>query len=289
MFEWTLNRKHFVVRELKSMAELHEVEDIQREVWQFSDLDVVPAATLIATQHAGGQMLGAFEGVRMIGFVYGFPAYESGRVSIHSHMLAVRAEYRNYQAGYNLKLAQRVAALARGIDEITWTYDPLQTLNAHLNFSKLGVIARRYFVNFYGEETSSPLHRGFGTDRLWVSWLLNSEHVKHRIANDEKTLRPTPQFAGSETGAPPTALVYRSGDEPRSQDLKEILKSKVCFIEIPQGINELKEREPALGKSWREATRAAFLAALDRGFIVGDLMRAGNEGQARWFYVLTRD
>jgi predicted GNAT superfamily acetyltransferase len=288
MFDWTLNRKQFVVRELKSMAEFHDVEEIQREAWQFSDLDVVPAATLIATQHAGGLMLGAFEGVRMIGFAYGFPAYESGRISIHSHMLAVRPEYRNYQAGYNLKLAQRQAALAKGIDEITWTYDPLQTLNAHLNFSKLGVIARRYFVNFYGEETSSPLHKGFGTDRLWVSWMLNSDHVKHRIANEEKTLRPAPDFSSSETGAPATALVYRAGDEPRTADFNEILKNKVCFIEIPQGINELKDREPSLGKRWREATRAAFLAALERGFVAGDLLRTGDT-QARWFYVLTRD
>src|SRR5215216_3815585 len=182
MIEWDADGRHFIIREAKGEAHYRAVEEIQRIAWGFSDLDIVPAATLIATGHAGGMTLGAFEGDKMIGFAYGFPAFEKGRASIHSHMLAVMPEYRNAQVGFNLKLAQRDFALGKGLDEITWTYDPLQSLNAHLNFGKLGVISRRYIVNFYGEETSSPLHQGFGTDRLWVKWLLTSERVKERIA-----------------------------------------------------------------------------------------------------------
>ena len=288
MFEWTINRRRFVVRNLETIAEFHEVEDIQREAWLFSDLDVVPAATMIATGHAGGQLLGAFEGSKMIGFVYGFPAHENGRVSIHSHMLAVRPEYRNFQAGYQLKLAQRKDALARGIDEITWTYDPLQTLNAHLNFGKLGVVSSKYFVNFYGEETSSPLHRGFGTDRLWVSWLLNSDHVKRRISNEEQTIPPEGLFSDSKGGAPESALVYREGDLPRVRDFAGPLAGRICIIEIPAGINEIKERDPAAALSWREATRAAFQTALASGFIVEDFIRAGDNSP-RWFYLLKRE
>ena len=88
-------------------------------------------------------MLGAFDGARMIGFAYAFPAFEQGRASMHSHMLAVKPEYRNFQAGFYLKRVQRERVLAMGLDEITWTFDPLQSLNAHLNFSKLGVVSRR--------------------------------------------------------------------------------------------------------------------------------------------------
>jgi predicted GNAT superfamily acetyltransferase len=285
MFEWTINNRTLVVREIESIHEFHEVEDIQREAWQFSDLDVVPAATLIATGHAGGILLGAYDKERMIGFAYGFPAFENGRVSIHSHMLAVRPEYRNVQAGFYLKLAQREAALAKGIDEITWTYDPLQTLNAHLNFGKLGVIARRYLVNFYGEETSSPLHRGFGTDRLWVSWLLKSDRVIERIRQAKDARRK--KASDTVAGVPETALVIREGDEPRMREITSLLAAPICFIEIPQGIHELKEREPSLGREWREATRTAFLAALERGFTVEDFVRSSDD-PPHWYYVLKR-
>ena len=183
MFEWVAEGKRLHIREAESEAEFHAIEEIQREAWGFSDLDIVPAATIIATHHAGGIVVGAFDEDYMIGFAYGFPAFEANRASIHSHMLAVRPRYRNAQAGFRLKLAQRDLTIAKGLDEVTWTFDPLQSLNAHLNFAKLGVISRRYIVNFYGEETSSPLHQGFGTDRLWVRWLITSDRVSERIGD----------------------------------------------------------------------------------------------------------
>jgi len=289
MFEWSINNHHYLVRPLESMSEYHDVEEIQREAWQFSDLDIVPAATLIATGHAGGLLLGAFENETMIGFVYGFIGYEHEKASIHSHMLAVRPQHRNCQAGFYLKLAQREATLARGINEITWTYDPLQTLNAHLNFGKLGVISRRYLVNFYGEETSSPLHQGFGTDRLWVSWPLDSDRVKRRIQNQDHAVGADRFVINSTTGAPETALVFRKGDSPQADDMSRLLAADdPCFIEIPQGINEIKERQPELGPAWREMTREAFLRAIERGFVVDDFIRIGDQ-PARWFYVLKRE
>src|SRR6185369_11046500 len=199
MFEWEIQGRHFNIREVKSDAEHHAIEDLQKEAWGFNDLDTVPAATLVATQHAGGLVLGAFEGPTMIGFAYAFPAFEEGRVSMHSHMLAVKPDYRNFQAGSYLKQVQRERVLAMGLDEITWTFDPLQSLNAHLNFSKLGVVSRRYLVNFYGETSSSPLHMGFGTDRLWVRWLLNSERVKQCLS-PAASQRPPKISAASSDG-----------------------------------------------------------------------------------------
>src|SRR5438552_4706244 len=99
MFEWATGNRHFIIRDVEGETEFHAIEDLQKEGWQFSDLDVVPAATLIATQHAGGIVLGAFDGELMIGFAYAFPAFEAGRASMHSHMLAVKPEYRNCHAG----------------------------------------------------------------------------------------------------------------------------------------------------------------------------------------------
>jgi predicted GNAT superfamily acetyltransferase len=289
MFEWDLHGRHFYIREVEGEAEHHAIEDLQKEAWGFNDLDTVPAATLIATKHAGGIVLGAFEGACMIGFAYAFPAFEGGRVSMHSHMLAVKPEYRNFQAGFYLKRAQRERVLATGLDEITWTFDPLQSLNAHLNFAKLGVVSRRYLVNFYGEASSSPLHQGFGTDRLWVSWLLNSERVKQCIARTPSYLAPQIAAASSDAGSLlQSALIYSDGSRPMLGDFSGNLSANRCTIEIPHNITALKEREPKLGTEWREATRAAFLAAIEAGFLVEDFVRIDSLPVPRWCYLLSK-
>jgi predicted GNAT superfamily acetyltransferase len=287
MVEWDINEKHYVIREVSNEAEYHAIEKLQREVWQFSDLDIVPAATMMATAHAGGGALGAFDDDLMIGFAYGFPAFEDGRPSLHSHMLAVKPAYRNAQVGFHMKLAQREFALSRHVDEITWTYDPLQSLNAHLNFGKLGVISERYVVNFYGETSSSPLHQGFGTDRLWVRWLIASHHVRTRIHRDQPTARTASRVADLEE-AVKAALVVNQAGQPRRADFAARLAYDSCMIEIPHDITALKQRDPQSAVVWRAATRAAFLAAIEAGFVIEDFLRADTADEPRWFYLLGR-
>src|ERR1044071_10441527 len=158
---------------------MREVEQLQREIWGVEDLDIYPTLALKPQKEVGAILIGAFAEGRMVAFVFGFPGILDGETIIHSDMLGVLPAYRSHNLGYLLKCAQRDAALALGVKRITWTFDPLQSRNAHLNFAKLGVIADRYYVDYYGE-TSSFLHQG-GTDRLWVTWLLNSERVKARM------------------------------------------------------------------------------------------------------------
>lgn len=171
-----------IIREIRARDELRAVEALQKEVWKCDDLDVVPAVHMIAAQQVGAVLVGAFDGAELIGFAYGFPGFEGEHRVIHSDMLAVRDSWRDRGVGRALKLAQRDAAIARGVDRITWTFDPLQTRNAFLNFEKLGAIADRYLRDFYGS-TSSPLHAG-GTDRLWVTW-----HLHGRPPYDEAAER----------------------------------------------------------------------------------------------------
>lgn len=290
-FEWSADGRSLYIREPENYTEYHELEDIQREVWGFDDLDVVPAAQIIASDHAGGVTLCAFEDDNMIGFVYGFPAHEHGQIAIHSHMLAVKSEYRSLRAGVYMKLAQRERALELSVREITWTFDPLQSLNANLNFARLGVVSSRYLLDFYGEATSSPLHQGFGTDRLWVRWLLDSERVKKRIAlyssatgkNDESDS----EIASILESAP--ILVSVSGDSPEVRELGNSLSADNCLIEIPASITSIKASQPQTAARWREATRRAFLSAIDSGFIAQDFIKAGEGTEARWFYLLKRE
>ena len=181
------------IRPIEGRDELRAVEALQRDVWHCSDLEILPAIHMIAARAVGAILLGAFEDAELVGFVYGFPGFEGEHRVIHSDMLAVRESHRDRGLGRALKFAQRDAALERGIDRITWTFDPQQTRNAFLNLEKLGVIADRYLRDFYGE-TTSPLHAG-GTDRLWVTWHLRGRpHVREsaervRVGNREEMRR----------------------------------------------------------------------------------------------------
>jgi predicted GNAT superfamily acetyltransferase len=239
-----------VIREVETFAELRAVEEMQKEVWGVPDLDVVPATHLIAAQAAGGLLLGAFDRKTLVGFVYGFVAQEDGEIAHHSHMLAVKHAYRNFNLGYKLKLAQRDAVLARGIYVITWTFDPLQSLNAYFNFAKLGVICDRYFIDFYGEDAASFLHQT-GTDRFWVKWLLNSQRVVKRITKADSSL-----------------------EEPKDKIL----------VEIPGDINAVQRESPETARDWRVRTRRAFRDALAEGYVIVDFYRRENEG----IYILGR-
>lgn len=160
------------IRDLRSASDLAAVEQLQREVWGFSDLDIVSGSSLRVMLEIGGVLVGAFDGPQLVAFNSGFAGYRHGHLEIHSDMLAVREAYRDRGLGYTLKMAQRERTLAMGIKRITWTFDPLRSRNAYFNFRKLGVLSNEYRVNFYGEATSSFLH-GTGTDRLWVTWILD--------------------------------------------------------------------------------------------------------------------
>src|ERR1043165_3524310 len=172
----------------------HGIEDfracvaLQKEVWNFTDAELVPLRMFVVPDKGGGQVMGAFEGETMVGFALSVPGTRSGHIYLHSHMLAVRKDHRNGGLGRQLKMMQREEALARGIELIEWTFDPLEIKNAYLNIEKLGAIARRYNINQYGI-TSSPLQGGLPTDRLIAEWWLKSKRVESLLAN-----RPQPGF-----------------------------------------------------------------------------------------------
>lgn len=197
------------IREALSHQDLDEVTRIQREVWNVADIDIAGRIQLRASQHAGGSVLIAeTEDGTLAGFAYAFPAFEQGEAFWHSDMLAVRPAFRGGRVGQALKWAQREEARRKGIRRITWTFDPMQAGNAHLNLELLGATARKYLSDFYGV-TSSDLHHGLPTDRLLASWDLESPRV---------------------------AALSRG-------ETKAAAKADVT-VEIPPAWNELVQREP---------------------------------------------
>lgn len=245
--------KSITIRQITTIAEMHKVEDLQRVVWQIPDIEVVPNSQLAAAVKAGGVLLGAFDEEKMVGFAYGFVSFERGQMAHHSHMLAVLPEYRNYKLGEKLKRAQAEFVLQQGIKLMSWTFDPLQSLNAYFNFNKLGVVSDTYYVDFYGDDAPSFLHRN-STDRLWVFWHLKGEKNESEI-DLENVLR-----------------LVKLGENELPQTFA-LIEEEHLAIEIPTDINRLQAENPELAVEWRKATRKAFIEAFGKGYIATGFYR----------------
>jgi predicted GNAT superfamily acetyltransferase len=176
------------IRPLHSLDDFQRCVQIARQIWSDADLETEPVVTYVIAHHTGGQILGAFDGDTMVGFTKAYVGLHDQTPYLHSHMAGVLPSHRNRHIGRQLKLFQREDALRRDIRRIEWTFDPLETKNAHFNLNRLGAISRRYLTNVYGI-TTSPLHRGMPTDRLLVEWHLDSRRVIAAINN----LTPSPQ------------------------------------------------------------------------------------------------
>ncbi len=222
------------LRRCHGIEEFRACVALQKEVWNFTDAELVPLRMFVVADKVGGQVMGAFDRDVMVGFALSVPGTRTGHVYLHSHMLAVRKDHRNSGLGRRLKLMQREEALSRGIELIEWTFDPLEIKNAYLNLEKLGAIARRYNINQYGI-TSSPLQGGLPSDRLIAEWWLKSKRVESLL---------------------------NTGTRPAIQTEASIL--------VPGQIYEWKAAADTRGKAQQvqEHNREEFLRAFARGLAV---------------------
>jgi predicted GNAT superfamily acetyltransferase len=216
-----------VIRKCSGTEEFRLCVELQKEVWGFSDADLIPIRMFVVAEKVGGQVIGAFDGGSLVGFALSIPGTRNGHPYLHSHMLAVRESYRNSGLGRRLKLAQRDEALQRGFELMEWTFDPLEIKNAYLNIERLGAIARRYTLNQYGN-SSSRLQGGLPTDRLVAEWWLNSKRVKQVVAGNSR-----PEFKPElAIQVPAEIYAWKSSDSERdkaaavqSRNREEFLKS----------------------------------------------------------------
>jgi predicted GNAT superfamily acetyltransferase len=244
-----------IIRDLTTIQECRAVAALEREIWGYTDAeDVVPPPVLIVSIKRGGILLGAFDDAGVMqGFVYSIPSIKDGRPAQWSHMLGVLPGAREAGLGLRLKLAQRDRALAMDIDLIEWTYDPLQALNAHLNFARLGVVVEEYEENIYGA-SSSPLHSGSPTDRFVAEWKLTAPHVERRIAGSGLGLIRDAGVAAAPLVNPsrPAGQWLAPGPPDLAIDAPRVL------VEIPVGYSTMQRDNPALALEWRMTIRAIF-------------------------------
>ena len=269
------------LRDLKTLDDFKKVVELEKIVWGVGYDDVVCAPILAVTVKRGGVLVGAFDAGRMVGFVYSLPGIKSGKPIQWSHMLGVVDEYRNAGLGRTLKLEQRLRSIEIGCDLVEWTYDPMQALNAHLNFVKLGVVVEEYGINMYGESTSH-LHRGTPTDRFIAQWWIRESHVVRRIESKSLTV-----VRAREAADAPAVNGARARGAWLACDSYDLDRSeRRLWVEIPTGFTEMQADAPQIALEWRMATRAIFTTYFGRGYRAVDFVLDKANGRGRYLLAL---
>lgn len=210
------------IRILTTQAEFEEAVALQKTIWGFEDIELLPVRLFVVASKVGGQIFGAYDQGRMVAFLLAIPGLKAGGVHyLHSHMMGVLSDYRNAGIGRMLKLRQREEALARGISLIEWTFDPLETKNAFFNIERLGAVVRRYVLNQYGT-TSSTLHGGLPTDRCVAEWHIESERVEQLLTTG-KFDRPG---ATARIDIPLAIQQWKTQDPQRARDTQAEISEK---------------------------------------------------------------
>lgn len=231
------------LRHLTALPDLTEAVRLQQEIWGFEDIELLPLRLFVVATKVGGQVIGAFDGETMIGFLLAIPGLKGGKTTyLHSHMMGVQPPYRNLGVGRMLKLKQRDEALTRGIGLIEWTFDPLELKNAYFNIERLGAVVRRFVLNQYGT-TTSHLHGGLPTDRCVAEWYIDGARVEAILAGKPDVKR---------------AIVER--------------------IAIPADIGEIRASDPQRAREIQRTASEQFVEYLDRGLAAVGFERSEEYG-----------
>lgn len=235
--------REFEIRELTEHQEFAEAVHLQKVIWGFEELELLPVRLFVVATKIGGQVLGAFDQGRMVAFLLAIPGLKpGGKFYLHSHMMGVLPDYRNAGIGRMLKLRQRQLAQSREIPLVEWTFDPLETKNAFFNIERLGAVVRRYVLNQYGT-TTSTLHGGLPTDRCVAEWYLGSPRVEQLLAEGAFSRPP-----------------------------------EVARIQIPLAIQGWKQSDPNRARETQAAISAQFQENFRAGLAVTGFQRGDQEG-----------
>ena len=246
-----MSEPDIIVRECSSVQDFKQCIELERAVWKDDDIGIMPIRLYMISKACNAPTIGAFESSgRLVGFVHTMIALIDGHVVYHSHLAAVVEDLRHKDIGFRMKLAQRQHAMKAGVPLIIWTFDPLQSRNAHLNINKLGAIIRRYEVNYYSEGLSTVFDSEVPSDRIFAEWWVSSPHVQSVLA----------------------------GNRPH-------IKGQAETVLIPEDINKVRAESVEEHLKWRMRVRESFQNKLAGGLIVRGFERAGGTSR----YLLAAD
>lgn len=284
-----------VVRPPLTLAEIDQAEDVQRNAWGIGDLDIIPAHLLHALQQNGAALVGAFDGETMVGMSLAVLAtveslkdridpVAAARLKMYSVVTGVLPAYQNSDIGYRLKIAQRDFAVRIGVRLITWTYDPLLSINGRFNIGKLGAVCQTYLPNFYGE--LDGINAGLPSDRFQVEWWVTSKRVQSRAASKWRPIRLDALLAGGAVLVNDASFNEEGWPVPSGRTVRR--PATLQLVEIPYDFAALKAADTELAQRWREHSRDVFTAMFADGYLVTDFATYEDEqGRNRSFYLLT--
>lgn len=284
-----------VVRPLEKMAEYTAIEDIQRIAWTMGELEIIPAHALHAMHFNGACLLGAFDGDKLIGFVFGVlgtvedlhnrvDQVAAARLKMYSVIAGVLPEYQAHGVGYRLKMAQRDFCLRVGVRLINWTYDPLESRNGQFNIGKLGAICHTYHRSFHGE--MGGINAGLATDRFDVEWWVTSPRVQSRATQRWRPLKLDAVMGGGARVV--NASRFNASGLPVPVDEMSMPEGNLALVEIPADFQSIKRFDAPLARQWREHSRHLFEDLFDAGYLVTDFIsEPDSDGRRRSYYLLT--
>ena len=261
-------------RELTSVDDIRLVQEMERRVWGLEDVDVSPVLLMVALVKSGALLLGAFSEGVMQGFAFSVPGDRHGQRLHWSHMAGVDERLRSSGLGTLLKMEQARRVAARGYRRMQWTFDPLQSLNAHLNLVKLGAWVDEYAEHVYGD-SASDLHRGAPTDRFIATWSL--DETGHPLPS------PRAARAATDTGVA-AGVVHHQGGWDVYTAATSVPDAPVIRVPVPARFSAMLQEAPDLALDWRMQTRQQFEALFAAGYEAVSFRRAGDRGE----YVLVR-
>lgn len=283
----------FNIRPLTTLDEMRPVVDLQKQYWGDDLESVIPAHMLFSLANHGGHVLCAFDGDRPVGVLVGFLSTnveETNRpamanLQIFSKRMVVLPEYRGRNIGYRLKLAQRDLAIRQGIRLVVWTFDPMLSLNAHLNIRKLGVICTTYHEDYYGTSSEGGLAKLGTSDRLLAEWWVTNRRVEERLHGSRGGLKLAHYLEAETPIVNPSSITDDGIVVPAETTISPA--GALALIEIPTHYTSFETGNPKLALAWRMHIRHVFQQTLARGFTVTDFLTETYEGRERSFYLLS--
>ncbi|WP_134704221.1 GNAT family N-acetyltransferase [Ammoniphilus sp. YIM 78166] len=260
------------LKKLETLMEFQHMADLERRVW---GMDPLPYHQTLTAAKNGGIVIGAFDQDQLVGFVYSFPGYANREAYLCSHMMGIDPGYRNQGIGYRLKMKQAEEAQKMGYKRIRWTYDPLESRNGYLNIAKLGAICSDYIENCYGE-MNDELNKALPSDRFNVEWWIDHPHALQR--KDKLSVQADGLLLdwSLRSDGLPQAICKEVDSNP----------STILFVPVPEGFQQLKQRDSDLAIEWRLKTRKVFRQHFAEGWAVAHVLRQPEEPVQ--YYVLVK-
>ncbi|MFC9601315.1 GNAT family N-acetyltransferase [Peribacillus butanolivorans] len=270
-----MSNKNIVIRALESVEDLENVRRLESTIW--SEYESTPTHQTLTAIKNGGIILGVFLENELIGFQYSFPGFKGEKIYLCSHILGIHPQHRKLGIGEKLKLAQKEESLKKGYDLVTWTYDPLETVNGYLNLHKLGARCSTYVENCYGE-MEDDLNQGMPSDRFTVEWWIKEDTVERPSQYD---------LEGSDSLLIKAVRDSNGYFVPKETDLKRDSAEGFHFVPVPSDFQTLKKNSSELALSWRMRTREVFTHYFENGWTAVDLFRSKSDSDF-CYYVLKK-